>query len=120
VLAAPVERESATVVASRILMMGTDGGDVEVPVTIYRPVDKADHWRCEYEIGWPDRRKNFAAHGIDAVQALLLAAQMVGVELYSSEAHEAGRLKWDEPGGGYGFPLSYGVRDLYQGRDRQL
>jgi hypothetical protein len=114
------ERESSTVVASRVLTMETDGGEVEVPVSIYQPIDKADHWRCEYEIGWPDRRKNFAAHGIDAVQALLLATQMVGVELYASDAHKTGRLKWDEPGGGYGFLLSYGMRDLYQGRDKQL
>jgi hypothetical protein len=117
---AAAERESTTIVASRILTMETDGGDVEVPVTIYQPIDKADHWRCQYEIGWPDGRKNFAAYGIDAVQALLFAAQLIGVELYSSAAHTTGRLKWDEPGGGYGFPLSYGMRDLYQGLDRQL
>jgi protein-disulfide isomerase-like protein with CxxC motif len=114
------EPESTTIVASRVLTMETDGGDVEVPVSIYQPIDKGDHWRCEYEIGWPDRRKHFTAGGIDAVQALLLAAQMVGVELYVSDAHNTGRLKWDEPGGGYGFPLSYGMRDLYQGRDKQL
>ena len=46
--------------------------------------------------------------------------QMIGIELYASEAHKAGRLKLDERGGGYGFPLSYGVRDLYEGRDQLL
>ncbi len=35
-----------------------------------------------------------------------------------SEAHQQGRLKWDEPGGGYGFPLNSALRHLYEGRDR--
>jgi hypothetical protein len=114
------EHESTTIVASRTLTMEVDARDVEVPVSIYLPIDKHDHWSCDYEIGWPNRRRRGKANGIDAVQTLLIAMQMVGIELYTSEAHKTGRLKLDEPGGGYGFPLSYGVRDLYEGRDKQL
>jgi hypothetical protein len=118
--AASAERESTTIMASRMLTMQVDGDEVEVPVSIYLPIDKHDHWSCDYEIGWPDRRRRGKANGIDAVQALLIAMQMVGIELYTSEAHKSGNLKLDEPGGGYGFPLSYGVRDLYEGRDKLL
>jgi hypothetical protein len=45
---------------------------------------------------------------------------MVGIDLYSSDPHKQGRLKWDEPHGGYGFPLNSGLRDLYEGRDKYL
>ena len=112
--------ESTVIIASRTLTLEVDGRDVAVPVTLYAPVDQTDHWSCDYEIGWPDRRTRHRANGIDSVQALLIAMQMVGVELYTSEAHKSGRLRLDEPGGGYGFPLSYGVRDLYEGRDKLL
>ena len=117
---ASAEHETATVVASRTLTMEVDGGEVEVPINIYLPIDRHDHWSCPYEIGWPDRPKRGTANGIDSIQALLIAMQMVGIELYTSGAHKSGRLKLDEPGGGYGFPLSYGVRELYEGRDKLL
>jgi hypothetical protein len=29
-------------------------------------------------------------------------------------------LKWDEPHGGYGFPLNSALRQLYEGRDKYL
>jgi hypothetical protein len=111
---------AGTVIASRMLAVDIEDGEVEVPVRIFLPVDAADHWRCDYEIGWPHGTKRGCGNGIDAVQALLSALQMVGVALYTSEAHTSGSLKWDEPGGGYGFPLGRGVRDLYQGRDKLM
>ncbi len=117
---ASAERGSDTVVASRTLTMEVEGGETEVPIRIFVPVDAVDHWRCDYEIGWPGRTGRHTANGIDAVQALLIATQMIGIELYTSAAHKAGTLKWDEPGGGYGFPLSPGMRHLYQGRDKLL
>jgi hypothetical protein len=42
------------------------------------------------------------------------------IELYASEAHKAGRLKWERPRGGYGFPLHSGIRDLYEGDDKRM
>jgi hypothetical protein len=117
---APAQRASTVVIASRTLTMEVDGRDVAVPVTLYAPVDKTDHWCCEFEIGWPDEPKLGKGNGIDAVQALLIALQLVGIALYTSEVHKSGNLKWDEPGGGYGFPLGHGVRDLCQGRDKLM
>jgi len=46
--------------------------------------------------------------------------QTIGAELYSSSAHGAGTLKWDEPHAGYGFPLPSSQRDRYEGKDRLL
>lgn len=100
--------------------MEVDGREVDVPITIYAPVDKTDHWCCEFEIGWPDKRKRSRGNGTDAVQALLIALEMIGMNLYSSEAHAQGKLKWDEPHGGYGFPLNSAMRHRYEGRDRYL
>jgi hypothetical protein len=117
--AAP-EREPTVVIASRTLTMEVDGREREVAITVYAPVDKTDHWCCEFEIGWPDRPKRSKGNGIDAVQALLIALEMVGTNLYSSDPHKEGRLWLDEPHGGYGFPLGSALRHLYEGRDRYL
>ena len=117
---APAQRESTVMIASRTLTLEVDGRDVAVPVTLYAPVDKADHWCCEFEIAWPDKPMRGKGNGIDAVQALVIALGMIGINLYSSEAHEQGRLKLDEPGDGYGFPIASALRHLYEGRDRYL
>ncbi len=46
--------------------------------------------------------------------------QMVGIELYMSEKHRSGRLKWIEIGQGYGYPLTLGCRDLLEGEDAEF
>jgi len=55
--------------------------------------------------------------GFDSVQALILALQVIGAEIYSSSFHEAGALYVDAPGKGYGFPVMPTLRDLLQGDD---
>ena len=55
--------------------------------------------------------------GIDSMQALLLALQMIGAELYSSKHHDAGELVWEREGGGYGFPVPRTISDLLVGDD---
>lgn len=75
-------------------------------------------WECHFEIDWPDGvLKRFAA-GHDSIQALELAMNMIGIHLYTSEAHETGSLVWERPGGGYGFPLTKNMRDLLVGDDK--
>jgi uncharacterized protein DUF6968 len=92
----------------------------DVPVSIYLPVEMNDHWQNDYEIGWPAAVRTHAARGVDSVQALLLAMQMIGAEIYASDAHRAGKVRLDRPGGGYGFPLPKRTRAISEGDDREM
>jgi hypothetical protein len=108
------------IILRRLLKLDADGGETEVPITLHLPVDMQDHWRCDYEIGWPQGVRRANGLGIDSVQALLIALKNIGAEIYASDAHRSGRLMWDRRGAGYGFPLVPGIRDLYEGDDKLL
>jgi hypothetical protein len=108
------------IILSRKLTLMGAGGELDVPIRIHLPIDKQGHWECEYEIGWPEASKRSKAGGIDSVQALMSAMQRIGSELYASDAHHSGNLRWERPGGGYGFPLHSAVQDLYEGDDRRM
>ena len=91
-------------------------GDRIVKVTIYNPYLHDHHdeefW-CEYEISQPISKSSYAIGG-DSAQALILAMQKVGVDLYASENYKNGLLTW--PGGmvagDLGFPVPRNVNDL--------
>jgi hypothetical protein len=105
-------------IAERILKIRRGGTEIEVPVQIYAPArDATSAWSCTYEIGWPEAPRRFSSGGIDSMQALLLALQMIGAELYSSKHHDAGELVWEREGGGYGFPVPRTISDLLVGDD---
>ena len=106
-------------IASRELRVMGASGELVVPVRLYRPEQSGQAWSCSCEIDWPDGRSASAAFGLDAVQALTLALQMIGAKIYTSEAHRTQRLRWTEPGQGYGFPISDNLRDLLIGDDRR-
>jgi hypothetical protein len=108
------------VILHRLLKLQVEGREIDVPVRIHLPVDNGDSWHCEYEIAWPNKPRKTKIHGIDSVQSLLLALQTIAVELYSSEAHKSGKLKWEKPGDGYGFPLHPATRDLHEGDDKLM
>ncbi len=93
---------------------------MDLPVKILPPVRLGGYWQCRWEIGWPAGIRSNTAGGEDAVQALLHALQMVGIELYSSQEHRDGRLRWPGAEGGYGFPLTNNCRDLLVGYDAQF
>ena len=57
------------------------------------------------------------AFGIDGVQAILNAFQMIGAEIYTSDDHRAGLLFFEAPGRGYGFPVPGSLRHLLEGDD---
>lgn len=94
-------------IAGRILTMRIGRRDVEVPATVYAPVDNGDHWRFDFTIDWPDKPRHGHGNGIDSAQALMIVLRFVGVELYVSNAHKAGKLKCPERRAGYGFPLPW-------------
>ena len=104
-------------IATRLLILRVGNEDVQLPIRIFSPVQEEHSWSCRYEVDWPDGKWTMTAHGIDAIQAIVSALQMIGSELYSSVYHQTGRLVWGSSEHGYGFPVPSGIRDLLKGDD---
>jgi hypothetical protein len=78
-------------IATRTLKVRRPDGDVDVPVRIFAPEkDETRGWGCRFEIVWPNRTAEMTAGGGDAVQALEIAAEAIGAQLYASKYHEDG------------------------------
>ena len=92
------------VIATRMLRIMGDDGDVAVPIHIHAPVEDDRSWRCDYEIGWPHSPRRYHSFGFDAVQALQLVNFMIGIDLQVSPYHQAGLLIFEDTDPGYGFP----------------
>ncbi|MEA3025701.1 MAG: hypothetical protein QOF91_986 [Alphaproteobacteria bacterium] len=105
--------------ATRVLRL-EDRPGVEIPVRIFAPVQDDVDWTCRFEIGWPEGMLTRSVIGIDTIQALELALRMIGTILYSSDLHKSGRLMWQAPKQGYGFPVPNTIRDLLVGEDREF
>jgi hypothetical protein len=108
------------VIAARILTLRQDSRDIEIPIRIFAPVKDGASWSCKFDVGWPEETWAMAAGGADSIQALQIAMQLIGAQIYASDHHAAGKLMWLEPGRGYGFPVPSGIRDLLVGNDRSL
>src|SRR6476619_8392765 len=107
-------------VASRTLTWRDGRRDLPVEIRIFAPVlGPEGSWGCRFEVGWPSGPKEVTIYGADAMQALVLALQIIAVHIYTSEYHESGNLFWDKPGSGYGFPANQSVRDLLIGDDKK-
>jgi len=105
-------------IATRILKLRQADGETEIPVRIYAPQPEASgSWACRFEIAWPERPSDKTIFGVDAMQSLVLALQLIGFEIYTSDYHEANELYFDTPGEGYGFPVMSAYRDKLQGED---
>jgi hypothetical protein len=102
---------------SRQLRLRTGDTMREVSIRVFWPVEDKKAWDCRWEINWPDRQRANSGRGLDAMQALLHAMQMIGAEIYASEEHRSGRLVWSDDWRGYGFPVSGRIRDLLVGDD---
>jgi hypothetical protein len=108
-------------IASRELRYETEDGTViSVPIRIYAPEGAGKDWRSRFTIGWPNGVYAGAGHGVDQVQALILALQSIGVKIYFSDYHKTGRLYFDKPGNGYDFPVPKNARDLLVGDDKKF
>ncbi|MGE0034658.1 MAG: hypothetical protein AB7S93_03405 [Xanthobacteraceae bacterium] len=107
------------VIATRILKLRSATRDIEIPVRIFAPEQEAASWSCKFEVDWPDGMVTMSAGGIDAVQALDLALKMIGAQIYASDHHASGKLMWEAPGKGYGFPVGKNLRDLLVGDDKK-
>jgi hypothetical protein len=81
-------RGAAVLIAYRRLVITGPSGDTEVPVRLFQPENDDGMWICRYEIEWPSQKRSHFAGGIDSFQALILALQMIGAEIYASAYHE--------------------------------
>ena len=106
-------------IASRILTLREDGKDTAVEIRVFSPKQVSGSWACRYEIDWPEGRHEMEAHGLDSVQSLLIAFQLIGVTLYASAHHRSGKLFFETPGQGYGFPVPNNARDMLIGEDKR-
>lgn len=102
-------------IATRVLKLREVSDTVDIAVRLFAPEEDAGAWFCRFEIDWPEA---LPVKGIaDSVQALVLAPQMVGADIYTSTYHQSGGLKHEAPGKGYGFPVPASLRDLRQDND---
>ena len=108
------------IIATRHLLLHDKGRTTDIPIRIHAPEKAEVDWICRFEIGWPEGRAERWGGGVDAVQALLFALQMIGAEVYTSSQHQSGRLEWLERGRGYGFPVPDNIRDLLVGDDKRF
>lgn len=95
-----------------------DSVPVEISVEEALPSDLG--WRCTYSIGWPGGCHTGFGFGIDPIQAVTLALHAIGTDIYTSDYHRSGRLFWEQPGRGYGFPVPNTIRDLLVGDDARF
>ncbi len=107
-------------IATRVLKLRRNTGDIEIPIRIFAPKHEGTSWSCKLEVDWPDGTLTMAAGGVDAVQALELALNIIGAQIYASDHHASGKLMWLEPGKGYGFPVTHNIRDMLVGDDKKL
>jgi hypothetical protein len=105
-------------IAARTLTLRDGSKDVSIPIHIFAPKEeKVRAWSCHYEIDWPEGKEAREAWGSDAIQAILLALQAIGSDIYTSTYHKSGNLFYEVPGRGYGFPVPVSLRQLLVGDD---
>jgi hypothetical protein len=104
-------------IAQRILIYRDKESEKEIPIRLFAPENKKDHWVCRFEIDWPDGTLKRYGAGQDSVQALVHTLSMIGSLLYSSDEHKDGNLGWGMIGYGYGFPVVNTIRDIPVGSD---
>jgi hypothetical protein len=105
-------------IATRVLQLRAPERGVEIPIRLFAPQPgEHDEWVCRYEIDWPEGRRIMSACGVDSVQAIVIALQMIGAEIYTSSYHKSGDLIFEGPSRGYGFPVPSTFRDLLIGDD---
>src|SRR6185312_9668506 len=106
--------------ASRILKLQEGDRLKEISIRIFVPEPSFNNsWSCHYEVDWPEGTRAAEAGGADSAQALFLAMQMIGSEIYTSSYHKSGKLYLDAPNKGYWFPVPLTLRDLLVGDDKK-
>ena len=107
-------------IAVRKFSLAENGRQTEVTVKLFQPEPYPDghDFRCRFLVELPSKTVDLHAGGVDAIQALILALQMMGATINTSEEAKEGRLVWHTPGGGFGLPVPDNIKDILQGDDR--
>lgn len=105
---------------SRRLTYESEQGAIAVEIQVESPIQAVQGWSCAYRIGWPDAPRLGFGYGVDATQALLLALHAIGTDIYTSDYHRSGRLRWEQAGQGYGFPVPPVIQGLLVGDDARF
>jgi hypothetical protein len=107
-------------IATRTLTLRNGSGDLAIAIYLFAPTQQeARAWSCRYEIDWPEGKETRVAWGVDSVQAIFLALQAIGSDIYTSTYHKSGSLFFEAPGLGYGFPVPVSLHDLLVGDDKR-
>jgi hypothetical protein len=109
-----------TIIATRKLALSNGK---KVSVIIGRPKKFPDNsgYYCPYQIVGMGKEKVRYAGGVDGVQSLLLALNMIGADLYTSKEAKAGSLRWDGgEKGDLGLPVPDVLRDLVPNSDENI
>ena len=108
------------IVGRRILTVLAPAGERPVEIRLYAAEPVGPEWDCRYEIDWSDGVARSHTQGNDALHALHLAMQKIGMDLYMSRYHQERTMWWIKPWVGYGFPLPKDARDLLIGDDAKF
>jgi hypothetical protein len=108
------------VIATRVLRLKQADGTSDIPIRIFMPEEIPGAWSCRYEIDWPGETRAHAASGVDSVQAIHIALQLIGSEIYASDYHRSGQLMFEPGAPGYGFPVPRTMRDVLVGDDAKF
>ncbi|WP_106337556.1 DUF6968 family protein [Alsobacter soli] len=108
------------IILTHRLRLQSPQGERAIEIAIHQPEPDDRCWTCAYSIGWPDRTRKSQAYGLDALQALVMALQKIGSEIYTSDHHRSGSLRAEGDERGYGFPVPQGLKDMVIGSDADL
>jgi hypothetical protein len=99
------------IIATRELQVTGSGKVIEVRLGRPEKFSDSDDYYCRYQIMGLGRDRVFYGAGVDQMQALVLALQNIGAELYTSNEARAGQLTWFGELN-LGFPVADTIADL--------
>jgi hypothetical protein len=88
--------------------VNVDGQDVSC--RFFRPEPDGFSFRCRVEIDWPEGVRSKSMGGVDEVQALLLAMQIVHTDLLAARENDGRKVSWLNDRS-LGLPIPDSIRD---------
>lgn len=75
--------EVVTVILTHRLYLEIGDADRAIDIVVRKPEPEPSGkaWTCRYEVDWPEGSKARDAYGLEALQALVLALEMIGAEI---------------------------------------